>query len=153
MTATVSVSCKSALKDRKDLTKEGRKEIRKELKERSKEIKDLRKDTKELAKERKDAKDRFEGRRPPFGDRPSSLRGDQGGAIENLIQAIGELEERVSLLELGQDGESGSAEPFIEESLRPDLIGGPDYGGQGDLRERMQAGDRDAKAAFDTPSP
>ena len=41
--------------------------------------------------------------------------------------------------------------PFIDSSLRPDLAGGPDYGG-GDqsIQERMAAGDRDAKRQYDT---
>ena len=42
--------------------------------------------------------------------------------------------------------------PFIDNSLRPDLAGGPDYdGGDQSIQERMAAGDRDAKRQYDTP--
>ena len=162
MTATVAVSCKSALKDRKDLLKEGRKEI-KDRKEISKELKDIRKDVKEVSKERKDLKDRVEVFRPrfpfagtagaaadPSGSWSEAGSGDWGGeqVLDSLTQIIGEFESRIAALEASQ-GTPPGANLFIGAELRPDLVGGPDYGGQGDLQARMQAGDRDAKVAFD----
>jgi len=162
MTATVAVSCKSALKDRKDLLKEGRKEI-KDRKEITKELKEIRKETKEISKERKDLKDRVEVFRPRFpfdrtagtGADPSGSWSDAGSGdggvdqvFDSLTQLIGELESRIMALEASQ-GTGLGANLFIGGELRPDLVGGPDYGGQGDLQARMQAGDRDAKVAFD----
>jgi immune inhibitor A len=70
----------------------------------------------------------------------------------DLTQAFAELEARVAALESGM-ASGGNAEPFIGTDLRPDLAGGPDYAAQGDLQERMAAGDRDAKIAFDTLPP
>ncbi len=161
MTATVAVSCKSALKDRKDLLKDGRKDI-KDRKELFKDLKDIRKDIKEVSKDRKDLKDRVEVFRPPFGGTgaagadpsggwPEAGPGDSGGeqAFDNLTQMIAELESRITALEASQ-GTAPGANLFIGGELRPDLVGGPDYGGQGDLQARMQAGDRDAKVAYDT---
>lgn len=167
MTANVTVSCKSTLKDRKDI-KDGRKEL-KERKEIAKESKDLRKDVKELSKERKDNKDQVENRwpRPPF--RQGAMAGydprlgpwnswsgaDSAGpwdgdpALEALTQTVAELEARVAMLESTKVGGAG-AELFIGSELRPDLVGGPDYASQGDLQARMLAGDRDAKNAYDT---
>ena len=169
MTATVGVHCGKSLakdtKDRKDRIKERKdtKEIvkdRKDVKDRLKE----RKDTKEIAKEavkeivkevfkeRKDLKDRVEVKGPKELAERSGGDFGVGAAGADLSQAVAELEARVAALEaaLGSDGE---AEPFIGSELRPDLAGGPDYSGQGDLQERMAAGDRDAKIAFDTLPP
>lgn len=163
MTATVAVSCKSALKDRKDF-KDGRKdgkETSKERKEGHKDLKDLRKESKEFSKDRKDIKDHTEGfrPRPSLGGRGGGfsdpLAGWAGGgdwgsdpSLEALSQAVADLDARLMALE-GSRGAAVVPEPFIGSELRPDLMGGPDYGGQGDLQARMQNGDRDAKVAYD----
>jgi immune inhibitor A len=151
MTVTVAVRCgptKSTAKDRKDL-------------------KDRIKEGKELFKDRKDLKDRFEGKFPDKGFRetaggkgPREIAEGAGGGgvgygetVPDMTQAVVELEARVRALE-ALAGLDGNVEPFIGSELRPDLVGGPDYTGRGDLQERMAAGDRDAKIAFDTmPSP
>lgn len=161
MSAMVQVACgKTLLKDSKD-----RKDIRKEFKEQGKEIKDAKerikdriKDHKEIAKDRKDLKDRFEGKSvakdfkdlkkgpKEIRERPDDFsRGAQGGGGEDLL---GDIQARLATLEaaLGLGAES---EAFIGGELRPDLQGGPDYGGE-DLQQRMAEGDRDAKASFDT---
>src|SRR5215831_17531934 len=145
MSASLVVQCGKSLlkdnKDQKDLIKEGKeiKEVAKERKDLKDRIKD-RKESKEVAKERKDLKDRVE--------RPSDSF-SQGAMPPDLSQTVGELEARVAALEAAI-GSGGVAEPFIGSDLRPDLIGGPDYTGQGDLERRMAVGDRDAKIAFDT---
>ncbi len=163
--ATLQVQCaKSAIKDRKDLkegkeTKEG-KEVakdRKDLKDRKehKEGKEH-KEHKEVAKDRKDLKDRKEGKEA-FKDLKDRIERPWGrfglsDTPPDLSQTVAELEARVAALEAAL-GSGGDAEPFIGSELRPDLIGGPDYAGQGDLERRMAAGDRDAKLAFDTLPP
>ena len=165
MTAMVSVSSKSALKDNKDQkdltkerkdTKEGKegKELaknRKDSKDRFKERKDG-KEFKEVFKERKDLKDRVEFK---FFDRPGGgfVGPAQAGPSPELSQALADLDARVSALEaaLGSGGEG--AEPFISGELRPDLVGGPDYDAQQNLQTRMASGDRDAKIAFDNLPP
>jgi len=43
------------------------------------------------------------------------------------------------------------AEPFIGSDLRPDLLGGPTYGPQGDIDSRLAAGDASAKRELDSP--
>ena len=162
MTATVSVSSKSVLKDNKDQkdrikdTKEGKdtKEVskdRKDQKDRVKERKDG-KEFKEVFKERKDLKDRVEFK---VFDRPGgTFPGPQSGASYDVSQSLADLDARVSALEaaLGSGGEA--AEPFISSELRPDLVGGPDYSAQQqNLQERMATGDRDAKVAYDSMPP
>ena len=160
MTATVSVRCGKAIvkdsKDLKDRIKDGKeiKELAKDRKDLKDRFKDRIKDTKELAKDRKDHKDRFEGKffiRDTGGVEGGggSFAGVGGGAIPELNQAIAELESRVAALE-ALAGVDANVEPFIGSELRPDLVGGPDYSGRGDLHERMAAGDRDAKIAFDS---
>ncbi|MFL5280064.1 MAG: M6 family metalloprotease domain-containing protein [Rhodopila sp.] len=135
---------KEAIKDRKDLKdriKDG-----KEIKEAAKDLKDRIKDGKEIkeaTKDRKDLKDRVER---PFGG------SGQGTPRPDFGNRLAELDARVSALEAALS-EGGNEEPFIGSELRPDLIGGPDYSGQGDLQQRMAAGDRDAKLAFDTLPP
>jgi immune inhibitor A len=163
MTATVSVSSKSVLKDNKDQkdrikdTKEGKdtKEVskdRKDQKDRVKERKDG-KEFKEVFKERKDLKDRVEFKvfDRPGGTFPGPA---QSGASYDVSQSLADLDARVSALEaaLGSGGEA--AEPFISSELRPDLVGGPDYSAQQqNLQERMATGDRDAKVAYDSMPP
>ena len=148
---------KDQIKDRKD-TKEGKegkdgketKEVakdRKDLKDRTKEQKEG-KEFKELFKERKDLKDRVEFK---FFDRPGG--GFSGpahaGTPQDVNQSLADLEARVSALEAAMESGGQAAEPFISSELRPDLVGGPDYGAQHNLQQRMAAGDRDAKIAFD----
>ena len=137
MTASVTVRCgKSILKDLKDRPKE-RKDIAKDLKEPWKDRKDVVKEFKEPIKDRKDAIKEQE--RPPFGP----VAGEQG----DLEASVADLAARVAALE-GQ-----AAEPFIGAELRPDLIGGPDYGqATGSAAERLQAGDAAAKREFDSPT-
>lgn len=174
MTATVGVSCTKPLKefkDRKDVTKE-RKELHKDGKEAAKDFKDVHKDVKELNKDRKDLKDRVEvkntvkelvdnrpkspkelAERPPgggFGERTGMTLGGEGAELAQLAQILGDIEGRLATLEDALVGQ-GSSEPFIGSELRPDLVGGPDYGSSGDLQGRMAAADRDAKSAFDSP--
>lgn len=173
MTATVQVHCGKSpfkeIKDRKDI-KEISKE-RKDLKDGRKEFKELKelpKELKELSKERKDLKDRVEGKSliKDFqdgggGKGPKELvewPGGWPGGFGEWSPAggpgpIAQLEERIATLEaaMGLGGGGGEGEAFIGSQLRPDLIGAPDYSGQGDLQQRMASGDRDAKLAFDTP--
>ena len=160
MTATVSVSSKSAVKDSKDQkdrvkeTKEGKesKESSKDSKDQKDRIKENKegKESKELSKERKDFKDRIEFK---VFDRPGGgFFGGGQATAPDVTQAVAELEARVSALEAALGG-GGATEPFIGSDLRPDLAGGPDYSGQGNLMERMARGDRDAKIAFDNLPP
>lgn len=139
MTASVTVRCgKSILKDLKDRPKD-RKDLPKDLKEPWKDRKDVRKEFKEPFKERKDhIKEIKEQEWPPIGGAP----GEQG----DLESTVADLAARVAALE-GQ-----AAEPFIGAELRPDLIGGPDYGKEAtSAAERMEAGDAEAKREFDAP--
>jgi immune inhibitor A len=157
MTATISVSSKSAVKDnkdQKDRIKEGKesKESSKDNKDQKDRIKENKegKESKELSKERKDLKDRIESR---MFDRPGGgFFGGGPAAAPDVTWAVAELEARVSALEAALGG-GGAAEPFIGSDLRPDLAGGPDYSAQGNLIERMASGDRDAKIAFDNLPP
>jgi len=139
---------KDHLKDRAKDTKEIVKE-RKDAKDHIKDRKELPKEIKEIAKERKDLKDRVEVKSHETGTGTGQAGWGAAAAIPDLAQAVAELEGRVAALEAAM-GSGGEAEPFISSDLRPDLVGGPDYGNQGDLERRMAAGDRDAKIAFDT---
>ena len=167
MTAKVAVTCKAVSKELKDGIKElkegpkerkDNKEITKEFKDGRKELKEARKEVKELAKERKDLKDRGEGK--SFAERPGGM-GGAGDAVSGaspyadndmLQQQIAMLEARLGALEMGQGAASG--QPFIGTELRPDLVGQapPDQAGA-ELQQRMAAGDRDAKSAFDNLPP
>jgi immune inhibitor A len=165
MTATVSVVCgkrketkelAKEIRDTKSLSKERKDDKdqvkeRKDTKELAKEIRDTKslskelRDTKNQLKERKDLKDHTEVK--PF-DLPHGGLGSGTAGID-LTQAFAELEARVAALESGM-AQGSNAEPFIGPDLRPDLAGGLDYSTEGNLQERMAAGDRDAKIAFDT---
>ncbi|MFG6447497.1 M6 family metalloprotease domain-containing protein [Roseateles sp. BYS180W] len=163
MTARVAVSCKSLIKDAKDLRKDLRKdgkEASKDLKDLRKEItKDLRKEVKEVVKERKDLKDRVEIKpRKEVFEKPGGGGGggDPLGSINSegdsaLLQVVMSLEQRVAELEAGGAAAAEmSAQPFIGAELRPDLAGAPDAGDDhADLQERMARGDASAKRAFD----
>jgi immune inhibitor A len=72
----------------------------------------------------------------------------QYGDNAMLQQQIAMLEARLAALEMGQG--AASAQPFIGAELRPDLAGQaqPDQAAA-ELQQRMAAGDRDAKSAFD----
>lgn len=170
MTATLGVRCsvKSLVKERKDQRKEGKeltKEATKEVKEIQKEVaKELRKETaketaKEVAKEIvKDRKDMLEHR---------IVRAAPVADPGHLDTVLSDLEARLQMLEatvgarafagVGNTGEGaaarGTAQPFIDASLRPDLDGGPVYDDSTDLQQRMEGGDREAKRAFDAPLP
>jgi immune inhibitor A len=157
MTAMVSVSSKSAVKDSKDQkdqvkeTKEGKetKELSKERKDQKDRIKEI-KEGKEFKEVFKELKDRFESKgfeRPGGG-----IFGSAQTAASDVTQAVAELDARVSAIEAAL-GAGGQAQPFIGSDLRPDLVGGPDYSGRGNLQERMASGDRDAKIAFDNLPP
>ena len=125
---------KDTHKDTKD-TKEGKesKEIFKDFKDA---LKDFHKDGKEIFKDFKDGKD---GRKElkehlkegakelkesakEFGERPPGGGGDGGGFVSAPDDRVAALEARVSAIEqvIG-----ASAQPFIGQELRPDLLGGP----------------------------
>jgi len=170
MTATAAVRCgKSIVKDSKDLKdriKDG-KELAKDRKDR-KDLRDLKEPVKEGAKDRKDLKDRIEGKpitkeirdggvgktSKDFAEGPGGGGGGFGESEPSLDvrQSVAELEARLTAIESAL-GWGGTTEPFIGSDVRPDLVGGPDYTRAGDLQERMAAGDRDAKLAFDTLPP
>jgi hypothetical protein len=166
MTATLGVRCsaKSLVQDRKDQRKDN-KEVAKESKESGKEMgkesgkESAKEAAKEILKERKDMMEQRVVRSAPVAN-PG-----------HLDMVLSDLEARVQMLEsalaalvvpgagqpAGRCHSLGMAQPFIDASLRPDLAGGPAYnsnaGGHADLPQRMAAGDRDAKRAFDAPVP
>ncbi|MFF0203324.1 M6 family metalloprotease domain-containing protein [Streptomyces sp. NPDC005017] len=163
MTASVAVSCgKPPIKEIKE-----HKEIKeplKEAKERPKELKDL-KDvkegevkSKEPFKERKDRADHkppFKEIKDDFDNPPPPVRpGATAGEGDSTAAAIVDLQTRLAALEEAPGGAGGAgeaAEPFIGTDLRPDLIGGPQYGTGGDeLREAVEAGDAQAKRSYDS---
>jgi immune inhibitor A len=166
MTAKVAVSCKAVAKELKDGVKElkeGHKEAKdgvkdlkeghKEAKDGVKELKELKEGRKELKEQRKELKDRSEGK--GWAERPGGAGASQYGqyaANELLQQQIAMLEARLAALEMGRGDASG--QPFIGAELRPDLAGQaqPDLAAA-DLQQRMAAGDRDAKTAFDNMPP
>ena len=63
------------------------------------------------------------------------------------------LDQAVSYLHTVVDSSGGEpATPYIDESLRPDLYGGPSYGSTSPgLEKRMAEGDPLAKREFDAP--
>ncbi len=166
MSAMLGVRCsvKSLVKERKDLRKEGKelaKDAAKEGKETVKEVaKEVAKEvikevTKEVAKEIvKDRKDMLEHR---------IVRAAPVVDSGHLDTVLSDLEARLQMLETAMGARAfagtgsavarGMAQPFIDASLRPDLDGGPVYDDTTDLQQRMAAGDRDAKMAFDAPVP
>ena len=141
MTATVGVTTKSDAKDQKDV----------------KDRKDATKEGKEPFKERKDGKDLKDAveQAPALGG-PAAAGGQDYGYypwVAESADPLTELEGRLRAIEEAL-GLGGVAEPFIGSELRPDLAGGPSYGDSGaSLQERMAAGDREAKIAFDTLPP
>jgi len=182
MTANVRVTCKSVLKDlkdtRKELKKDGLKDQRKEIrKEVFKEVKEFRKDTiKDVKEAFKDLKDQREYKnvvewpgwnRPGGGGDPlGGGGGGFGGGGFGGSQAQGSaLEDRLAALEsvvygetdtgdysAGGGGSDAGAAPFIDQSLRPDLIGASGaVTGDAELAARMAEGDPTAKHEFDTP--
>ena len=166
MTATVTVHCnvKAVVKDTKDAkdthkdtkdTKEGKetKEIFKDFKDA---LKDFHKDGKEIFKDFKDSKDGRkelkEGGAKEFGERPPGGGGDGGGFVSAPDDRLAALEARVSAIE---QVVGASAQPFIGQELRPDLLGGPQDAGPSasDLGAQMAAGEAGAKRTFDTAPP
>lgn len=155
MTVSVTVTCKSTLKDTKE-GKEGKefaKEFHKEHKEFFKDVapdKNLVKDHKEVHKEA-GKESGFEGW-PPGGWRPGG--GGFGGRGANAQS----VEDRLNVLEAVVFGDGGAgggdqgAEMFIDASLRPDLMGATGTATSASLQERMSAGDAGAKREFDTPA-
>ncbi|WP_052185713.1 M6 family metalloprotease domain-containing protein [Streptomyces purpureus] len=139
--------------DFKDSLKEDFKDGLKDGKEPFKERKDA-KDRKELVKDGKEPfkerKDRLDGQFPQTSSRPA---GEEGGS-DPTAAAIQDLQTRLTALEHAVGGAGGQSEPFIGTDLRPDLVGGPQYGADaGSLREAVEAGDAQAKRAFDTMPP
>jgi immune inhibitor A len=169
MTMKVAVTCKAVAKDLKDTQKEIKdgKESRKELKDAHKELKVLIKERKDAKDSVKDRKDRVDGK--AGFERPGALGGFGGaaglgaaglgaaGAGEAAAQYLGNelLQQQMAMLEARLDAleaarGSAPAQAFIGAELRPDLVGQA-QGAPADteLQQRMAAGDRDAKIAFD----
>ncbi len=155
MTAKLGVVCgktslKELVKERKD-TKDARKDAKEITKEHTKEGKELKKEGKELRKElskevaKEGAKEHKDLAEHHF------VRPVHADDLGHLHAVLADMESRLQLMEASR-GVQGSAQPFIDASLRPDLDGGPVYGDTADLQQRMAQGDRDAKMAFDTPA-
>lgn len=150
---------KESAKDTKDLsdTKLRVKEIRKEvLKEQVKEqVKEIKESVKELKDQRKDVREKLIENRWDWGRFGQvGFAGETGGAAEDPVSyAVGLLEEAIGVL-VGLGGEAaggqgatpGAAEPFIDASLRPDLVGSPAY----DAVKGMAEGDAASKRQYDT---
>jgi immune inhibitor A len=154
---------KERIKDVKEIKKESFKDS-KEFKERQKDFKEIKegqKDVKEF-KEFKEFKEGKEFERPGgFGWPGWPGFGGAGGEEEYasgdpLTDALGVLDQAVAILhaviDAGAAAAADAATPYIDASLRPDLYGGPTYGGAtSDLEKRMAEGDPMAKREFDTP--
>jgi immune inhibitor A len=150
---------KDSIKDFKEIENKRLIKDHKELKEFAK---DGTKDIKEF-KEVKELKEFKEGKefdrpgdprdfgRPGFGG--GGAAADQSGG-DQLTAALGILDQAVSYLHAVVDSSGGAgATPYIDESLRPDLYGGPSYGGaSSDTEKRMAEGDPMAKREFDAPA-
>ncbi|MEV7568403.1 M6 family metalloprotease domain-containing protein [Streptomyces tanashiensis] len=113
------------------------------------------KETKEPFKEGKDRKDLRDGKPPQkeikddFDHPPSVTSRSVGGQPDPTVAAILDLQTRLAALERGMGG-ADPTEPFIGSELRPDLEGGPRYGpGTDALRDAVEAGDAQAKRAYD----
>ncbi|GAA5164147.1 M6 family metalloprotease domain-containing protein [Ornithinimicrobium tianjinense] len=167
MTVDVTVTSKGLLKELpKEIkeVKEGRKEI-KDVKDSRKELKEIRKElVKELRKEtlkegRKDIKEFKEIREdwPRWPKRPGELAQAEG--LDPLEARVAVLEEVVAALAGMIDGQGyadpgteAPFEPYIDQSLRPDLIGsGWPSAADPSLEQRMSAGDAQAKRDYDGP--
>jgi hypothetical protein len=87
----------------------------------------------------------------PFASFAADPRGRPGNhQLAALLAALADLTARVAELERQSAAGTTAPQPFIAGDLRPDLPGGPRY--QQDpaaLRQRMRAGDRDAKFSYD----
>jgi immune inhibitor A len=144
------------------------KEIKKESFKDSKEFKERQKDFKEIKEGQKDVKEFKEFKEGKEFERPGGFGwpgwpgfGGAGGEEEYasgdpLTDALGVLDQAVAILhaviDAGAAAASDAATPYIDASLRPDLYGGPTYGGAtSDLEKRMAEGDPMAKREFDTP--
>jgi len=135
------VAAKDA-KDIKEIRKEIAKDIRKDVKENVKELKDQRKDIRE-----KILDNRWDWGRFGTTDDAGYAAGDP------VAMAVGLLEQAIALLTGGGEGGEpgagaayGAAEPFIDATLRPDLVGSPTYE---DASKGMAEGDAAAKRHYD----
>ncbi|HEY9373722.1 M6 family metalloprotease domain-containing protein [Streptomyces sp.] len=179
MTASVSVSCGKTpvkeLKDHKDVKepikeskepsvefkdfkdrkdrKEGVKEVKEPFKEGVKEVKEpFKEGVKEIKEPFKDTKDEIDGglhvSRGPAGGHEAA------GGDPTLAATLMDLQTRLAALEQALGGAGGGGEPeepFIGAELRPDLLGGPQYGADAAaLRDAVEAGDAQAKRAYDS---
>lgn len=155
MTATVTVrATKNILKDAKD-TKEGGKdhkelkEYRKDTKELGKDLKDRIKDRKEIAKDAKDVRKEVWEKRPDswghggLGGWPGG--GEQAAPGQDPIATATQLLQQALEILGSLGGEPGEA--FIDESLRPDLIGGATWD---EHTKAMAEGDPRGKRGYDT---
>jgi len=151
---------KDVVKDHKELAKEVVKELRKEtIKDRKEILKDNTPD-KQLQKEAimdfkaavKEVKELGFENRPDLpgggGDPFGRLR--PGGLAEG---DSGSVEDRVAALEIAVFGTTAAtgAEAFIDESLRPDLMGSAGGDATQALEQGQPSGDAQAKRDFDAP--
>jgi immune inhibitor A len=149
---------KDNIKDFKEIENKRLIKDHKELKEGVKEFKELKEGVKEF-KEFKEFKEGKEFDRPGdpggfgLGGGVSSASGQASG--NPLTDALAVLDQAVSFLHAVVDSGSSGGDPtapYIDESLRPDLYGGPSYGGtSSDAEKRMAEGDPRAKREFDSP--
>lgn len=177
MSAHVTVKAgKGVIKEVKEFQKDGKeifkdiKDARKDTKEAAKDLKDTRKDVKEVFKDIKDtrkdfkealkdnAKDLWEKRLDGWpgwkqgGDLPGGGGGGAGapgaapgdGGLDPISEVAALLQQALEIL---GSLSGGAAEPFIDATLRPDLIGGPTWD---EHAKAMAEGDPQAKRAFDT---
>ncbi|MCB1240672.1 MAG: protease, partial [Tetrasphaera sp.] len=136
---------KVAVKDAKDI-KEIRKEIAKDIR------KDVKENVKELKDQRKDIREKILDNRWDWGR--FGTTDDAGYAAgDPVAMAVGLLEQAIALLTGGGEGGEpgagaayGAAEPFIDATLRPDLVGSPTYE---DASKGMAEGDAAAKRHYD----
>jgi immune inhibitor A len=164
------VRCKN-LKENKEIAKDhikDKKEVAKEhVKEHKELIKDVVPDNKRFIKEQlkesfKEVKDLKEGAKEVkeigFENWPWFPRGGGGPFGGGFAQGTpgGSIEERVAALEAAVFGTvaDAGAEAFIDESLRPDLMGsGSDTraGGSDALGQGLPSSDAQAKREYDAP--
>ncbi|MBK8731056.1 MAG: M6 family metalloprotease domain-containing protein [Tetrasphaera sp.] len=151
------------LRDNKLAVKDARdnKDFAKDVRDTKSVVKD-RIDTKNVVKDlkdgRKDIREKFLDNRWDWGrfgqvDEAGYAAGLAGG--DPVGEAVGLLQAAIELLtgagggDVGTGGEGaayGGAEPFIDASLRPDLVGGPAYD---DASKGMAEGDASAKRHYD----
>ncbi|MER6307672.1 M6 family metalloprotease domain-containing protein [Streptomyces sp. NPDC001657] len=152
MTAKVTVVCPKPKdtkekegKEHKDKEGKDGKEVSKDIKDHqiektSKDFKD--KDGKDISKENKDHHKELES--PP---KPVEAPGVTHASLLELQARLSAVEQ--ALAGPGQE----YVEPFIGPALRPDLAGGPAPDEAAALRQAAEAGDPQAKRAFDSRPP